>query len=226
MSIIEYLTRPNPGLNMVEEHAFPPSLAHYHVMVMIEPDWHAWCAQPRGEPGLAWWEYRHQRIWDEIFELKTRLLEIPEYLYTELTEHGAEIPSASQYRLVWVGTNPPDFGEEPFTQYRHMHAWSDEIAAQVGEFVERSILWISFGSQNRDFHDLLLYLRGAAALHPDWQVAVLGGMLEDEVVQVANAIQELGLSTHLLVNMCERGEDFRKYTTPPNEEIYKDTDFV
>lgn len=50
--------------------------------------------------------------------------------------------------------------------------------------------------------DLRWYLQAAYQNHPDWRVAIVGGMLEDEVIDAANFFRETGFDTTVLTRYC------------------------
>ena len=49
-----------------------------------------------------------------------------------------------------------------------------------------------------EYDDLRFYIQGVAQNHPMWRVAVLGARFEDDVIRVANVIQEAGLDTTVI----------------------------
>jgi hypothetical protein len=53
-----------------------------------------------------------------------------------------------------------------------------------------------------EYDDLRFYIQGVAQNHPAWRVAVLGAMFEDDVIRVANVIQEAGLDTTVIARYC------------------------
>ena len=52
------------------------------------------------------------------------------------------------------------------------------------------------------YANLRFYIQGVAQNHPTWRVAVLGAMFEDDVIRVANVIQEAGLDTTVVARYC------------------------
>ena len=59
-----------------------------------------------------------------------------------------------------------------------------------------------FRSDTFEFERLNYFLRGVATEHPNWRVAVIGGVYEDEVVRVANTVQEAGFDTTIVTRYC------------------------
>jgi hypothetical protein len=60
----------------------------------------------------------------------------------------------------------------------------------------------TFPSDFEEYDDLRFYIQGVAQNHPTWRVAVLGAMFEDDVIRVANVIQEAGLDTTVVARYC------------------------
>jgi len=52
------------------------------------------------------------------------------------------------------------------------------------------------------------YLKGIAQEHPDWKVAVVGAMLEEDVIRVSNFVDQIGLSTTVLTRYCLTRDHF------------------
>ncbi|MBC8506945.1 MAG: hypothetical protein ISR58_20750 [Anaerolineales bacterium] len=62
-----------------------------------------------------------------------------------------------------------------------------------------------------DYNDLSsfeYYLRGIIAEHPTWKVGVIGAMLEEDVIRIANFVSETGLPTTVLNRYCLTRESF------------------
>jgi hypothetical protein len=60
----------------------------------------------------------------------------------------------------------------------------------------------------RDIEHLYYYLRGLFVEHPDWQVAVIGAMYEDDVMRVANLLTQMGFNTTVLTRYCLSNQTF------------------
>jgi hypothetical protein len=61
---------------------------------------------------------------------------------------------------------------------------------------------------DEDLEALQDYLTGAAANHPNWRVAVMGGMYEDDVLRIAGLVNEVGLDTTVLARYCLSNKEF------------------
>ena len=56
-----------------------------------------------------------------------------------------------------------------------------------------------------DYNDLssfAYYLQGIIRDHPAWQASVIGAMLEEDIIRIANLVSETGLSTTILTRYC------------------------
>jgi len=67
---------------------------------------------------------------------------------------------------------------------------------------------VVFNDDYEEYEDLRYYFQGVARAHPTWRVAVLGAMFEDDVIRVANAIQESGLETTVIQRYCLSSDAF------------------
>jgi hypothetical protein len=53
-----------------------------------------------------------------------------------------------------------------------------------------------------NFQHMEFYCRGIQRSNPDWTVAIVGGMFEDDVIRVANFISDIGFSTTVIARQC------------------------
>ena len=67
---------------------------------------------------------------------------------------------------------------------------------------------VAFTFDFEEYEDLRFYIRGVAQERPNWRVAVLGAMFEDDVIRVANVIQEAGLDTTVIARYCLSSKAF------------------
>ncbi|MBC8497301.1 MAG: hypothetical protein ISS57_01545 [Anaerolineales bacterium] len=103
------------------------------------------------------------------------------------TWEGVELASDVVFpRILWVGGTAL--------------AFYDEIAEIYARVV--------FNRDYEEYEDLRFYIQGVAQDHPAWRVAVLGAMFEDDVIRVANAIQESGLETTIIQRYCLSSDAF------------------
>ena len=71
--------------------------------------------------------------------------------------------------------------------------------------------WIHAVFLLTDYSDLeyfKLFLKGIASEHPDFRVAVIGAMLEEDVIRIANLVSETGLATTVITRYCLTRESF------------------
>ena|GEM_PF-3581623 len=67
---------------------------------------------------------------------------------------------------------------------------------------------VVFNDDYEEHEDLRYFIQGVAQKHPTSRVAVLGAMFEDDMIRVANAIQESGLETTIIQRYCLSSDAF------------------
>jgi hypothetical protein len=77
---------------------------------------------------------------------------------------------------------------------------TSNIFRQYG--MDTAYLAFQFDENHQITDDLRWYLQAASESFPHWRVAVAGGMLEDEVVYVANVFRKYGFKTTVLTRYC------------------------
>ena len=84
-----------------------------------------------------------------------------------------------------------------------------ELLVAVGEYEVPLYYYLAiefaqavFSFENVKYDKLSYFMNGIVQKHPDWRVAVVGGVYEDEVVRVANTVQEAGLDTTIVARYC------------------------
>ena len=106
----------------------------------------------------------------------------------DLSSLAVEVASDVAYsRVIWVGGGAVSFYYEDIA----------EVHANV-----------AFTFDFEEYEDLCFYIKGVAQEYPDWRVAVLGAMFEDDVIRVANLIQEAGLDTTVITRYCLSSKAF------------------
>lgn len=86
----------------------------------------------------------------------------------------------------------------------------ETILVAVGESVEIPLYYhhavsyahAVFRSEDFEYKRFSYFLRGVSEEHPGWRVAVIGGVYEDEIVRVANTVQEAGFDTTIVTRYC------------------------
>lgn len=130
----------------------------------------------------------------------------------------------------WMA-HPDDTGEYAETLEIHSglildelleESWElSEINVKIAEDVERPIIvgvgeleipmyyhhaleyaHVIISYEDMEYERLHYFLRGVAEQHPNWRVAVVGGVYEDEVVRVANTVQKAGFDTTIVTRYC------------------------
>jgi len=121
-------------------------------------------------------------------EVYTQMVSDELYPDFDLSTLAVEVATDVSYpRAIWVGGGAVSFYYEDIAD---VHA----KAAFTFDFEE--------------YEDLCFYIKGVAQEHPDWRVAVLGAMFEDDVIRVANVIQEAGLDTTVITRYCLSSKAF------------------
>lgn len=88
---------------------------------------------------------------------------------------------------------------------------TSNIFRQYG--MDTAYLAFQFDDNHHITDDLRWYLQAASERYPHWRVAVAGGMLEDEVVYVANSFRKYGFETTVLTRYCLS----KKFVQVPNK---------
>lgn len=117
----------------------------------------------------------------QILQIHSELIVEELYGEFELPEGGLEIADDVQRNILVA------VGETEVPRYYYQAV---EFAHAVFKFEEM------------EYEQLSYYLRGVADQHPDWRVAVVGGVYEDEVVRVANTVQKAGFDTTIVTRYC------------------------
>ena len=172
VKMTEFLVAPNPEVVISNSDVTDISLLSFHIIVVVEPDPETWMALPGNNIGDV----------VDLFNMGLSAELDPEsdiYLNDENIVHH---PDEIQYpNLLWI-------------RYMDDDNFFDEAA-----FLSDAIFRLS----NYDaFQHLDFYLQGLKQSHPDWKVAVVGGMFEDDVMRIANFISENGFSTTVIARQC------------------------
>jgi hypothetical protein len=168
----DFLVNPDPKVLITDADITEISLLSFHMVVIVEPDPETWMALPGDNMGEV----------IDLFNMGLRAELDPEndiYLNDENIVHR---PDEIQHpNLLWI-------------QYPGDDNFFDEAA-----FLSNAIFrFLDYD----DFQHLEFYLRGVKQSHPNWNVAVVGGMFEDDVIRVANFIAEIGFPTTVVARQC------------------------
>ncbi|RPJ49431.1 MAG: hypothetical protein EHM21_07080 [Chloroflexi bacterium] len=175
----EYTVPPSPGVVISEADQSQLPLIAFHLVVIVEADQESYMPVPNDLVNLGY------------------------ILYEAYRSFEAEIDPDNTEAVNWEV--PEDVEETAFVWLRNY----DEDANYYKQFAETAYVKASFTLGDLDDTEhFLYYLRGLAAAHPDWRAAVIGAMFEDEVMQVANLIDEVGFSTTVLTRYCLSNQAF------------------
>jgi hypothetical protein len=168
---------PNFSLNqcvfVTDELANKLPILSFDLVVIVEPDQSALVNNPC--------IYPHDSL-DELSRIYC------ESLADEALEKGAfafedgKILSPDNTRFLWLR----NFADTYFKTFAG-------DAAQIS---------FHYGGDIRIPEDMHWYVQSAYQHHPDWQVAIIGGLLEADIVPVANLFQEAGFQTTVLTRYC------------------------
>jgi len=168
----EFLIAPNPEVVISNSDVTELSLLSFHIIVIVEPDPETWMAFPGGNIGDVM----------DLFNMGLSADLDPENDIYFNDENIVHHPDEIQYpNLLWI-------------RYTGDDNFFDEAA-----FLSNAIFRLS---DYDDFQHLGFYLQGLKQSHPDWKVAVVGGMLEDDVIRMANIITEIGFQTTVVARQC------------------------
>ncbi len=105
-----------------------------------------------------------------------------ELMWWDNPEAPNNLPDFVSNRVIWVGHDALDF-------YR-----------AASEFA--SVTFGYWGVEADFFTELGYYLQGLYAAHPEFRLAVVGAMVENEVMEVANLSSQIGFVTTILTRYC------------------------
>jgi hypothetical protein len=168
----DFLVNPDRKVVITEADITELSLLSFHIIIIVEPDPETWMASPDGNMGETL----------ALFNMGLSAELDPEndiYLNDENIIHQ---PDEIQYpNLLWI-------------QYTGDDNLFDESA-----YLANATFRLS---EYDDFEHLEFYLQGIKQSHPNWKVAIVGGIYEDDIMRIANFIAELGFSTTVLTRQC------------------------
>lgn len=77
---------------------------------------------------------------------------------------------------------------------------TDNYFVQYG--IDKAYVAFQYNQDHQASEDLIWYLQAAYNRYPQWRVAVVGGMLEDEIIDMANFIRKMRFETTVLTRYC------------------------
>jgi len=169
----DYVVEPQPGVTLSNANEYGLPITSFDLVMIVEPDPESYIPLP-GD-----------------------LEKLGELLYGMFVQFVAEFdpdrPAANRSiqpyegkvtNLIWL-------------------KYEDEKVNYFDRFVDVALARVSFNLfDSEDMEHVEYYLKGLADYHPNWQVAVIGAMFEDEVIYTANVIHQIGFSTTVLSRYC------------------------
>lgn len=141
------------------------------------------------EPNPETWMEREED-WDNLKRLLTTYSQsIVDEIESEFNPSLVVVPFAEDVKDTWL-----------------MVVGEEEVPFYFPDVAESSDLTIAMDGD--DFEKTRCFLRGVREEHPEWRVAVMGGVYEDEVVRVANMVKDIGLDTTVVKRYCISSEGF------------------
>jgi hypothetical protein len=168
----DFLVNPDPKVVITDADTAELSLLSFHIIAIVEPDPETWMVFPGNNIGDVM----------DLFNMGLSAELDPDndmYVHNEnIIYHLDKIQSPN---LLWI-------------QYAGDDNFFDEAA-----FLSNAIFRLS---DYDDFENLGFYFQGVKRSHPDWKVAIVGGMFEDDVIRMANLIAEIGFPTTVVARQC------------------------
>jgi hypothetical protein len=174
----QFSVEPAPGVSISDADIPDLPLAHFHLVIIVEPDPETWMPQLDSEDAL-----------DGVIKLHN------EGMLFELVDMDAPLT---------IKLPPSELVDEPQKVRLHFEEPEFGFYTYVGWFCDAAFHCTDY-SESRAFD---YYLKAILAEHPEWRVAVVGAVLEDDVIRVANRIDALGFATTILTRYCIPGELF------------------
>ncbi len=86
---------------------------------------------------------------------------------------------------------------------KHTHViwlryFSDGFFAGAAQFCNAIFNFFDYD----DTANLKIFMGGIKFSHPDWKVAIVGGLFEDDVIRIANLVSKTGFQTTVLSRQC------------------------
>lgn len=100
-----------------------------------------------------------------------------------------------------------------------MFAYYSEFAYDFADIAIRHS-----GEEEEFPEDLAWYLKAAYRHHPEWKVAVIGGMFEDEVTRLTNLLIQIGYDTTILTRYCLSVKGFQRSSRLLNRLFFSGSD--
>ncbi|MFH1633719.1 MAG: hypothetical protein ABIG63_06860 [Chloroflexota bacterium] len=178
MDIANFILQPSPRVTISDAPTAELPLYSFHLIVLVEPDPETWMHQPGSE-----------EIWGEIVQRQNDAIE------DELRSDSpglSDIPSQVDYFCTTFA----------LIHYEDAYNFYDQLL-EMG-FIHTIFHLIDYNHLDNFGY----YVKGIAHENPTWRVAVIGAMLKEDVIRIANLVSETGLSTTVLSRYCLTRESF------------------
>jgi len=125
---------------------------------------------------------------DLAFDMEQIAIDYGEKMFDESMLTEESVPGHAQSiwpertRILWLRNATENF----FVQYG----------------IDKAYVSFQYNQDHQASEDLAWYLQAAYTRYPQWRVAIVGGMLEDEISDVANFIRKIGFETTVLTRYC------------------------
>lgn len=168
------------GILVTDDQGSHFPILHFDLVVIVEPDQFKWT------PDRV---FDLDNELDEIWDIQCEMISHETFSEGTLEDKDEEVGYAEETRFLWLR----NFA---FNYYEKFAVGAAQIAFHYDD--------------NRNFsEDMYWYLQAAYEHHPNWRVAVIGGLFEVDVVKAANQIHALGFNTAVLTRYCLSTSGFR-----------------
>lgn len=191
-SLVQFLNRPPkrelPQLQskilVTDDPGEDYPIQYFNLVIIIEPDEEEWIPHPDSEddnPDI-------QQPWDIQCEMLEN--EIDEESEFEATK--PRIKMADKTEFLWLRN--------------YLFNYYGDFAYENASIIFRRD-YESFDPPE----NMMWFLQSAYIHHPEWRVAIIGGLFEDEVTSTANIIREIGFSATILTRYCLSVNGFKQF---------------
>ncbi len=176
------------GILVTDDQGSNFPILHFDLVVIVEPDQFKWT------PDRV---FDLDNELDEIWDIQSEMISHETFSEDALENLGAEVDLVENTRFLWLRNYA-------FNYYGKFAGGAAQIAFHYDD--------------NHDIsEDMQWYLQVAYNHHPNWRVAIIGGLFEVDVVKAANQIHAMGFNTTVLTRYCLSTSGFR--LIKPGEEF-------
>lgn len=170
----------NNGILVTDDQGAHFPIRFFDLVVIVEPDQFKWT--PDRVLDL-------DNELDEIWDIQCEMISHETFSEEKIENQDVAVDFAEETRFLWLR----NFA---FNYYEKFAGGAAQIAFHYDD--------------HRNFSDdMQWYLQAAFKHHPNWRVAIIGGLFEVEVVMAANQIHAMGFNTTVLTRYCLSTSGFR-----------------